>query len=270
MTRLAEQQTRFAAALLDPALPLPIGIVGPDKEPSLRRFSVYRNNVVVGLTSLLQDTFPAVQRLVGAEFFLAMAGAYVRQDPPRSPILLAYGGGFAAFIEKFEPAAGLPYLADIARLEWAWMQAYHARDAFGLVAEAFGDIPDKELPFLRLRLHPALHVIRSSMPVLTIWRMNVADGVPGPVELENNSEDVLIVRPMAAVEVRSIPPGGAEFLASLAEGRTVADAAECASACDRRFDLAANIAGLIDAAAFVGFDVNDDAMPRAEEIANER
>ena len=111
MQRLAERQGDFAAALLDPGRPMPIGLVGPDGEPSPKRFAVYRNNVVVGLMEALKDAFPAVHRIVGADFFRAMARAYARVEPPRSPIMLDYGAGFPDFVRQFEPAAVLPYLA---------------------------------------------------------------------------------------------------------------------------------------------------------------
>lgn len=90
----ADRQREFAAALLDPERPTPSGIIGPDGDVCPKRFAVYRNNVVVGLTEILKAAYPAARRLVGEEFFDAMAGIYVRAEPPRSPILLEYGGLF--------------------------------------------------------------------------------------------------------------------------------------------------------------------------------
>src|SRR5579872_1467679 len=98
---LAERQRGFAAALLDAALPAPAGLVGPDGEPSAKRFAVYRNNVVVGLIEALKDAYPAVRRIVGEDFFRAMARAYAVREPPASPILLVYGAGFPDFIGGF-------------------------------------------------------------------------------------------------------------------------------------------------------------------------
>ena len=132
MLHLADRLSGFAAALLDPTRAVPAGLVGPDGEPSAKRFAVYRNNVVVGLTEALQANFPAVCRIVGEEFFQAMARAYVVFEAPVSPILLDYGDGFASFIAEFEPAASLPYLADVARIERAWTQAYNAPEAVSL------------------------------------------------------------------------------------------------------------------------------------------
>jgi Putative DNA-binding domain len=258
MQLLAERQRDFAAALLDPGLPMPDGLIGPDGEPGPKRFAVYRNNVVVGLTETLKDAFPAVHRIVGAEFFRAMARAYVMIDPPRSPILLDYGAGFPDFIGLFEPAAGLPYLADVARIERAWTEAYHAPEASPIDPRAFTAIASDQLPAIHLLLHPSLRIVRSQFPALTIWQMNVAGGVPAPVDLGAGGEDVLVVRPSADVEVRSIPEGSPEFIQALADGRPVLGALEAALIANSHFDLSANLSDLLRAGALVGYRLPPD------------
>lgn len=256
MPLLAERQRAFGAALLDPARSVPVGLVGPHGRPSLKRFSVYRNNVVVGLIEALEAAFPATRRIVGEAFFRAMARAYAVAHPPTSPILLYYGNDFAEFIDGFEPAQSLPYLGDVARIERAWLDAYHAAEVIGLSPDAFATIPPENIGNLRLTVHPSLRLVRSLFPALTIWRMNVADGVPAPVDLEAGGEDVLIFRPDADVEVRSTPLGGAEFVTALGEGRTLSEAAEIAMKVPN-FDLAANLAALLHAGAFIGYALED-------------
>ena len=258
MQQLAERQRGFAAAILDPALPMPDGLVGPDREPGPKRFAVYRNNAVVGLTETLKDAFPAVHRIVGVDFFRAMARAYVMVEPPRSPILLDYGAGFPDFIRQFEPAAGLPYLADVARIERAWTEAYHAPEAPPIDPGAFMAIAPDQLPAIQLALHPSLRLVRSQFPALTIWQMNVADGVPAPVDLAAGGEDVLVVRPLPDVEVRSIPSGSLEFLQALADGKPVLAALEAALIASSRFDLSANLSELLRAGAVVGYSLAPD------------
>ncbi len=252
---LAERQSGFAAAVLDSAAPVPPGLVGPDGAPSARRFAVYRNNVIVGLSESMKITFPAVCRIVGEEFFLAMARAYVVADPPRSPMLLEYGGGFPDFVAAFPPAATLPYLADVARIELAWKEAFHAPEAALLPAAALAAIPQDRLGELRISLHPSLRIVSSRYPALTIWRMNVDGGVPAPVDLKAGGEDALVVRPAAQVEVRFVPPGGAAFIRLLGEGATLGEAANAGLAAAEAFDLSASLAGLIAAGAFSGFDL---------------
>jgi hypothetical protein len=250
--RLTDRQRSFAAALLDPEQPVPSGLVGPDGDESRKRFSVYRNNVVAGLMEALEAAFPAVCRIVGEEFFRAMARAYVVAEPPTSPILLDYGAGFPQFIAGFEPARSLLYLPDVARIERAWSEAYHAREAVGLDPQAFATIPSDRIGDIRLAVHPSVRIVCSRFPALTIWRMNIGDGVPGPVDLEAGGGDVLVTRPAAEVEVRSMPPGGAAFVATLACGQSLTDAARSAMRLSPSFDLAANLAALMSAGIFIG------------------
>lgn len=252
MQQLVEKQREFAAALLDPELPVPVGLVGPDGRPSRQRFAVYRNNVVSGLVGILKDAFPAVCRIVGTKFFRAMARAYVVSEPPRSPILLNYGAGFPGFINEFDPAATLPYLSDVARIERAWTETYHSPEASPLNPAELTVIGPDELPKICFLLHPSVRIVRSPFPALTIWRMNVGDGVAAPVDLAAGGEDVLVLRPIADVEVRSMPEGGAEFVQALVEGMSVLAAMKTATTANFRFDLSTNLSGLIRAGAFVG------------------
>ena len=262
MRGFAERQRDFAAALLDPGRPPPRGLVGPDGKASARRFAVYRNNVVTGLIEALGAAFPAVRRIVGDQFFRAMAGAYAAADPPRSPIVLAYGAGFADFIGAFEPAGPLPYLRDVARIERAWTESYHAPEASPLDPSALGPIEPERISELRLQLHPSARVVQSRFPALTVWRMNVDDGVPAPVDLEQGGEDALVARPGAEVEVRRLPAGGAAFIRALAEELSLGAAAEAAMAADGGFDLTDNLTGLLQAGVLVGLSLGEQPDSR--------
>lgn len=255
---LDDVQAEFAAALLDSAVGEPGSVADPEGKPTPRRFSVYRNNVAVGLINAVRATYPAVERIVGEDFFQAMALAYIRSDPPVSPVLLEYGGGFPDFVAGFEPAASLVYLADVARIEWAWMEAYHAAEADSLDPSAFSGIAESDLPMLTFSLHPSVRIVKSAYPAWSIWRMNKGDQPVTPIDLAAGGEDSLIVRPVASVEVRRLPAGGAAFLEGLASGGELAEAAERAVRSDAGFDLAANIAGLIDSRAVVGYSCNSE------------
>jgi len=235
-------ENQFAGALLDAERPVPTAVSSHTARTPQKRFAVYRNNVIVGLSEALRTQFPATEKIVGTEFFAAMARVYVSTEPPRSPVLVSYGERFPAFIETFPPAAELPYLADVARLEFARTQAYHAADAVPLDAAAWQAVDMHELPAMQVALHPSLRVVRSAFPVVTIWSMN--SGVVEPASIEDcGAEDAVIARPHAEVEVRQLPPGGATFLDALAAGTTLGEAATAAAA----FDLAVNLAGLIGA-----------------------
>lgn len=241
-------QAAFAGALLDPEAAVPDDIRGRDGMPSPKRFSVYRNNVTVSLVEALMATFPATVMIVGEDFFRGAAAIYVRQDPPKSPVLISYGSGFPHFLETFEPARKLPYLADVARIEMAWVEAYHAADRAILDPAALAAIPPESLDGIRLEPHPSARIIRSEFPIVTIWTMNRSGDV-APVDMKI-AEAALVTRPAMDVQVRRLPPGGAAFLEALSSGETLGEAAEKAVADNAGFDLAGNISGFLQAGVF--------------------
>jgi hypothetical protein len=212
-------QAEFRAAILDPARPTPDGLIDPADRPAGKRFSVYRNNVAVSLTEALEATFPVLVKIVGEEFFRAMAGVYLRAHQPTSPVLGRYGAAMPEFLAGFAPVAHLGYLSDVARLELAQRAAYHAADANPVGPEALNTGGD--LMAARIGLAPAVRVIRSRWPLYDIWRLNAEDGAPQPGP---TPQDVVVTRPGFDPQVSPLPPGGAEFIAALAAGETLGTA----------------------------------------------
>ena len=252
MPPLSERLREFGAAILDPKAVLPPGLIGPDGEPSLRRFSVYRNNVVVGLIAALKQSFPAVTRIVGDEFMTAMTRIYVANEPPSSPILLHYGKGFADFIQGFEPASTVPYLADVARMERAWHEAYHARETATLDPSSLAGHAPRDFERVMFTPHPSLRLVSSSYPALSIWQMNVGDAEPQPIEL-TQSNHAIFLRPHVEVEARAVSASSFAFLQSLVRGETVVQALREATQHDEMFDLGAHLSELFQMGAFEGW-----------------
>jgi len=237
-------ETSFADALLSADRPIPRGITAHDAAVPARRFAVYRNNVMVGLGKALKSRFPVVEKIVGEEFFTAMARVFVTEQPPRSPVLATYGDGFAEFLAAFEPARELPYLADVARLEAARTRSYHAADVTPVDAEQFAALDNNTVGDVRIEMHPATEIVRSPYPIVTIWAMNSGERELAPIT-DWRGEDALVCRPHLEVDVRALPPGGAAFLLTLAAGSPLGEAAEAALADAPNFDLTGNLAGLI-------------------------
>src|SRR5467141_1861267 len=150
----------FADALLDANRPIPHGITAHNATVPARRFAVYRNNVAVGLVKALKSRFPVVEKIVGEEFFAGMARVFVKQRPPRSPLLATYGDEFPAFVAAFEPARELSYLADVVRLEAARTRAYHAADASPVGAEHFATLDSQTVGNIRIDMHPSTEIVR--------------------------------------------------------------------------------------------------------------
>lgn len=256
---LPDSQHHFAAALLDPVLPIPAGLVGPDGRPDLKRFNVYRNNVVTGLIDALKAAFPAVRCIVGNEFFAAMARIHVALEPPRSPVMLDYGETFPAFIEAFEPAKSVPYLPDVARLERAWVEAYHAAESTPIALADLSAVDRQHLPHLGFALHPSLRVVRSSFPTVHIWQMNIDGGTPAAIDISCGSEHALVIRPHAEVEVRHVTAAAATFVECLAAGASVAIATSRVCEEDPAFDLARALGDLFAIGAIAGWTLRGDS-----------
>lgn len=242
-------ETEFAAGLLNPALAAPGDAIAPNGANIAQRYNVYRNNVTVSLIDALAAVYPATQRLTGTEFFRAMARFHVRATPPVSPLLFEYGRDFPAFIEAYEYARELPWLADVARIERAWLDAYHAEDQPPLAADALAQIDPAALPKLRFIAHASARIVRSRYSAVSIFAMHRSDDEPTPIDA-SEPEDALVTRIDDDVTVLRLPPGGAAFLRVLFEGECFGAAVAIALHDEPAFDLSANLAGMIEAGAF--------------------
>lgn len=242
-------QKSFARALLDTDQAVPDGLTSWNRPRPERRFAVYRNNVMSGLIRALASRFPAAEKIVGEAFFAGMAQAYITQHPPRSPMLLAYGGDFADFAASFAPAAELPYLPDVMRIEWARGKAYHAADLAPFDTDTLATLPPDRVPALTFAIHPSVSILRSRYPAVTIWAMNSGEIPLAPID-DWTGEDSLVARPDLTVLVQRLPAGGATFLDALAAGVTLGAAVEKAQHKVPDFDLTANLTGALQAGAF--------------------
>ena len=225
----ADQAQAFADALRCPDTRCPPGLTSWNGSDPAQRLAVYRNNVRVSLIDALAAGHPVVQALVGRSFFRAMAAGFVQAHPPRSAVLLDYGEGFDSFIAAFPPASALPYLADVARLEWLRVCAWHAADAVALpTARLAALLTDAgRLPRLRLILHPALHCLSSAHPVVTLWRAHQQADPAAAVRSIDLScgETALLLRSGTSVEIMAIPAEAGTFLRRLQAGHALGEAA---------------------------------------------
>lgn len=241
-------QHTWAQALLDPAQAVPNGLTTWNHSDPERRLAVHRNNVVVSLVDALAHTFPVTQQLVGEPFFRAMAQRFVRAHPPRTRVLSHYGAELPGFIARFAPAASLPYLADVARLEMLRLQALHAADARPLDATAIAAVMHdaQALPSLRWRLAPSLHVLHSAHAAVSLW---AAHQEGSGLALEHidpaQAESALVFRSGLDVMVWQTPPGMAELVVGLLLDDPFGQALERALAAAPDFDLAQALAMLI-------------------------
>jgi hypothetical protein len=240
MGALAAYQRAFAAALFEPDRPMPAA------------FSVYRNTVMKGCVDALQANYPAVARLTGEEWFRAAAAVYVRARPPRVPMLQDYGADLAEFLARFEPAAGLPYLPAVARLDRYWTEAHAARNERPLGPDALAGLAPEALAAQVLRPHGSARWAWFDLPAYTIWSRNRQEGGEGDDQgdIEWRPEGALLARPGDSVHWIAMEAAGCAFLDACAAGETLAQAADRALAADAKADVAGLLARLLGAGAF--------------------
>lgn len=256
----ADFQAAFSTALLDPAALAPADIVTRNGVDPARRFGIYRNNVIIALINALADSYPVVAALVGAEFFRAMARQFARRHPPRSPVMAEYGDGFADFIAAFSPAKTLPYLADVARLEWQYVRAWHAADAVPLLPEQIAHLVSDPagLAITRWHFHPSAALVDSPCASVSIWHAHqqpdtaAVEAALGNIVLEE-PEAALVLRQGLGVVVLPLTPAEAAFIRALLAGENLAAAMECALLASAQFDVRLTFALLLRSGALVAF-----------------
>ncbi|PHV34671.1 DUF2063 domain-containing protein [Janthinobacterium sp. BJB312] len=235
---LAAGQQAFATALLDAEAALP-AFAG---EAVPQRFSLYRGNLSATWRRILGHAYPVVLALVGEAFFGGLARAYGRQYPSDSADLNEFGARFADFLASFPPVAELPYLPDMARLEWAVHLAHYAADAQGLAPESLAALHPDQLEARRFSLHPACALLASSWQVAALWQAHQEGEGQGkfPQELQVASW-ALVCRTRWKAQVLVVDAAAHAALVMLQQGQTFGAALDAAFELDPAFDLAAHL-----------------------------
>jgi Putative DNA-binding domain len=237
----------------------------PDALAPAARLSIYRNTFLSGLTTALRLSYPAVHRLVGAEFFEATARSFIETQPPRSAYLDEYGAGFPEFLASFAPAASLVYLAGVARLEWAVSRALHARDVQPLDLSRLSVIDPADQGRVVFVPHPSVGLVRADHPVDAIWRAVLAqdDAAMAAIDLGAGPARLLVHRAETGVDVKSMSGPAYRFMAELCASRPLQAAIDAAPGVDATISLAEHLA----AGRFVDFQrIDSGDTPRLEKV----
>ncbi|SIT45710.1 conserved hypothetical protein [Paraburkholderia ribeironis] len=202
------------------------GYVVSDGLAPQARLAIYRNTADGALLKALQLSYPAVQALVGDEFFEGAARLFMEQCRPSNAQLDSYGATFPDFLAKMPEAASLDYLPDTARLEWAVNEVLHAPDAQPLDLQRLAQLNDDELKSVRLLPGPAVRLLQSDLPVDAIWRavLTVDDRALADIDLTAGPVWLHIHRSATGVAVKSIAEWQWRFATTLFAGCPLHDA----------------------------------------------
>jgi uncharacterized protein (UPF0276 family) len=233
-------QQAFGAALFDNAREAALApLLKGDPRRFRRRFRIYRGNLDAHWQRALNAAYPVLRQLVGDDFFAGLAGVYGRAHPAVDPDLNRFGAALPDFLDGFAPAAGHPYLSDVARLEWCVHEAWYAADTDGAPPSLAGLAP-AAFEAARAALHPSLRLHASGWATVALWRAHHAQPgcAPDFPDVLRADTHALVLRPRFDVEVRSIGAPEHVALARLAHGDTFGAALDAAFALDEDFDVA--------------------------------
>jgi hypothetical protein len=229
---LRELQSSFAAFLLSESADAVCGEILEDGFSAAERFRIYRNGFRSTLTGALRMTYPAVERLVGRDFFDAAAREFVFAHPPQSGCLNDYGSGFADFLAGFEPATALFYLADVARFEWALGVAAGAPDAPFLDAGGLAAVDAGDHASLRFEPHPSLSLLLLAFPADRIADAVLAgdEAAMARVDFAEGPVAVLVHRGPGGVQAHRLDADAYGFVSRLCAGEALGALVEAAPA----------------------------------------
>ncbi|ADG09173.1 DUF2063 domain-containing protein [Caulobacter segnis] len=246
MPELLDFQDAFVAAIGGQRAALSPWLADED-HPGL---AVYRNTIVKGCVDALAANFPTVQSMVGEDWFRAVAALFAREAPPASATLLDYGEAFPVWLERFPPAADLPYLAGAAHLDRLWTEALFAAETRALDVDALSRLAPEVLAETRLSLHPSVRFAAFDAGLPSLWRA-ARDGAED-LELSETPETLLLVRRGEVVSSRVVGAAETAFLRACRQDLTAGEAAEAAATADSSSSLPPLFAALIADGVFAG------------------
>lgn len=265
---LSDYQGTFSRILLAPELSnhdtlcrqmqLPEGRIDQRQAMAAQRLGIYRNNVIHSLTEAMAAQFPIVKKLVGDDFFLALARDYVRTEPPREPALTFYGSTFPTFIAAHEHCRPLPYLSDVAKLEWLRQKVLHAADDPVLQPQELASLEPERLGNVVLRVKQATALFSSPYPVVEIREENLKDD-PGTLNLEHvPASKALILRKDFEVTIVNLNPSAFLFIYELNQGHSISVAWEMVASTYslNQEALPSLLASLLGLGIFSSYDIN--------------
>ncbi len=263
MNVLREQQEAFARSMIKGVDESYAQTICEHGLSGTRRLGIYQHSVANGLRDALSGVFEVVNKLVGDEFFAHVSESYVQAHPSTSGNVHDFGETFPEYLETFLGLETLPYLPDVARLEWAYHAVFHSPVGEMLNIDKLSQVPESKYDQLTLLLSPACYFLSSNFPVLRIWQANQdaacnsdskGDGI---VNLDEGGVDLVILREGKQIVFHSLAPGDFAMLKAFSDGETFNVSCEAALKVDSGCDASKILQDAVMNRIVVGFFVNE-------------
>lgn len=256
MNALLDDLMPFARVIRSEEASLPDGLAVCPRYSANSAVDIYRNNYRGNLHDALTSIFPVVAQIVGTDFFRHLAYQFIQHYPSHSGNLHDYGAELPNFLATFSATQHLPYLPDVATLEWACHQTYYAPDAPPFDVTRLQQIPAAQYADLAWLCHPACWLGYSAYPVANIWHAHQADASPDfHIDLDRGGGSVLVRRTEGTVEVNTLTAATAAWLHRIQSGATMGTATDATLAIHPDFDLSATLSNLVTQGVLIDFSI---------------
>lgn len=199
---------------------------------------IYHNNFFISLTECLQNIYPTILKLVGKEFFAATANIYIKQYPPTSGDIHKFGNHFSDFLVNFPAALSLPYLAEVALLEWAYHEAFHEEDSKSFDLTKLQNLSEEKYSEIHFKLHPSARLLAFNYPIMRIWNMcHNKHHQDETINLEEGGENALIIRCHLEITFIHLSSGEFTLLSAINNGLTFGQSCDLALQTEPSLDI---------------------------------
>lgn len=207
------------------------------------RLDIYRRRHRESFRRHLRGRYPTLEWLLGTDQLVRLADATLRDAPPRTPSMADYGAELVDTLLT-EGAALPPYIAEVARVDWALGCLSVATDRPAIAIAALAAVDAAELDRVSLALQPGLAHVAAHWPVDELVEIRLAGQAPDVLQFDARDTWLELTGARGRFSLRRLTPGDFTFRAALARGQSLGSAAEAALAREPHLDVAAALAAL--------------------------
>lgn len=219
---------------------------------SLARLNIYRNNVFGNFNSVLQSIYEMVERILGEKYFAQICKIYLEKNFSNSGNLDDFGLNFPQFLQKNLKLHKLAYLADLAKLELAYHQAFFAKIAKKFPLVKFKKLTQENYFNLKFKLHPSIKILKSDYAIFSIWK-NLNENQTKKKINAKRSEFVVVERIFEVVNIHKIDEVEYLFLQNISKNTLFETYKKIVNLKGKEFDIGALVNKFIADGTIINF-----------------